>query len=660
MTDKKGKEGGAEQGEPLFSGHYDFSDLKDAHPTTAALAYLEKGDWTFVPVDPHTGEVDLAEGVDAASRDVATVLEWADEPGTALGIATGRRSGIVVLRCRGELGQRTLKVLQERHEPLATLEASGSASAFFVFRAPGEALHSRKQLAPGLDFLAEGGFFVPSHPSWGTRHTGLAPLPDWVHSIVTGTDTFGFTDMAVAGDFEALNDATPYEAALAYRARGWKLIKVVEKAEPVPPPGKTRKPEVWREDPTIGLGVVTGDEGGIVGLMTANHVYLSDLEGKHGQLPLPKFSRSGSFHFHCFRAPQESFPSQLLSPGVRYFGENDVVLVPPSTHEGGRLRWEVGENFSPELPELPPWLSAMLSTQPKTRRGAQGRPKAAKAPKQPGKGKNLRAATETQPPPQAPELSPFGALALRLAAKGLFVFPVEPDGEAPLFPKEGSLSATRDRVTISQWWKKNPAANIGVQTGHQSRVVVLEVDAHGVATLNDLEKNHGHLETLRAKTPSGGLQLFFLAPPQRVGSTEEIKPGLSFCGEGGHVVVAPSSVGGQQYCWETPHVAVAQLPDWLLELVSVHVQQEEGAPPEQSFAATTGLAEQLEKWIAARCEVGEGLSEKSSDLLDDFSSWLGETVTGPRFGELLRGKGYRSHKESSGWWYRGLRLKKGP
>jgi len=656
MTDKNGKDSGIEQAEPSFSGHYDFSDLKDVHPTTAALAYLDKGDWTFVPVDTHTGEVDLAEGVGAASRDVATVLEWADELGIAVGIATGRRSGVVALECTSELGQKTLKVLQARYGAIETL---GNGSKFLLFKATAEALQSREQVAPGLDFLGEGRFFVPSHSSWGTRHTVLAPLPEWLHEIIAGGSTFGIIDLVTAGHFEAINEATLPEAARAYRALGWKPAKVAERTEPISSRRKNHQREAPKEAPVVKLGVETGGEGGIVALMIKNYVFLAELEKKHGQLPLPKFSSSGSIHVHCFRAPQEHFPSQLLFPGVKYIGEDDGVPVPPSMQEGDRLQWKVGKDFSPELPELPPWLLAMLSTHPKGPLGAQARPKAAKASKQPGKGKGPKAVTEAQQPPQASELSHLGTVALRLAAKGLFVFPVKPDGETPLFPKEGSSSATRDRIAISQWWKKNPVANIGVQTGHQSRLVVLEVDAQGAATLDDLEKNHGHLETLRAKTPSRGLQLFFLAPPKRIGSMKEFKPGLSFCGEGGHVVVAPSSVAGHQYRWETPHVAMVQLPDWLLALVSVHVQQEEGAPPDQSVAATTGLAEQLEKWIAARCEVGESFSEKSSDLLENFSSWFGETVTGPRFGELLRGKGYRSHKESSGWWYRGLRLRKG-
>lgn len=645
MSDIKGTSSQG-RGEIPSTGQYDFSHLRDAHPTTAAFAYVEK-DWTLVPVDVQTGKVDLAEGIGGASRDVETVLDWADEPGKAIGIATGRRSGVVALRWKGELGQRVIQVLEAQDVVVATLEAaSGDGSEFLVFRAPAEAIDSREQIAPGLDFLGEGDFFVPCHSSWGTDNTDLAKLPDLLHSIITGRSTFGAKEMAVAGVFEALNDATPYEAALAYAALRWKLLKIEEQAEPIPPRGKTRKPETWKEDPAIGLGIVTGAESRIVGIMAASRGHLEKFEGQHGQLPFPRFSCSGSFEFHCFRAPREPFPSQLLSPGIKYVGENDFLPMPPTVIANGKLRWKAGKQLQQDLPELPPWLYdrvAQNQHEVEGDRGSRPRPARQKAARGREQGPNLR------------------AFALRYAAKGLPVFPLKPNTVEPMFLKRGSGDATTDPETISRWWSKTPLANIGIRTGGASGVAVLVADAQsGLRSLADLEMQRGTIQTPRAEDPSGRLFLLFDCPESGVESCAGFLPGLDFLGDGSFAVLPPSRLGGQECRWvDQAQKGKAKVPDWLLDIVAEQAQKAK-ASSSSSTAPSVDHAERwaklLKEWLAERCETGEGFSAQATALLDDFCAWSGKTVTPQFFGRLLRESGVE-RKKSSVYWYLGLRLK---
>ena len=69
--------------------------------------------------------------------------------------------------------------------------------------------------------------------------------------------------------------------------------------------------------------------------------------------------------------------------------------------------------------------------------------------------------------------------ALRYAAIGWHVFPLQPRGKHPLIPKDqggsGCHDATTDPAIITDWWTRQPLANIGIACG-PSRLVVLDID----------------------------------------------------------------------------------------------------------------------------------------------------------------------------------------
>jgi hypothetical protein len=664
MTDDKIKDGSEQQGVPRAMDQYDFSDLKDAHPSNVAFAYLDKG-WRIVPVERQTGEVlVITDDIDEETGYYPLIPTWTEDPGIEIGIVTGQRSGVVALRCKRRLLQRTnmLRVLLTRNEHVETLENDGIHGLCVLFKAPKDGLPSLA-LGREVEFLGEGDHFVPSQSSWNTRYTELAPMPDWLISQVTGTATptpsLSLTERVATGDFAALNKVTAFEAAQEYMALGWKLAPAWVAGKCQIDPNEFFPAELWRDEPTKSLGFWTGVVSGVVGIVFENYIPLDALEATYGQLPYPRIS--GKRPVVCFRAPQERFPFKELTKGTWYIGEDCVLPAPPSIVEENKLMWEKRNEATPDLPEIPSWLHDILSGKQEIVAAAQPQPKAAKkAPKKGGAEKGKGLGPTTVVPPRTP--SPLETAALHRASQGLLVFPIKPNDVKPLIPKEGCHQATRDPITISQWWKKNPKANIGVQTGTSSDLVVLAVDARsGLRTLAELETQHGQIETRRVQTPSGGLHLYFHAPAGEVGSSVGFRSGLDFCGNGDFVIVPPSRVGGQDYQWVAPPAKVAEMPDWLLKLVTEQALKSEGSPTAGSTVVASSAEwqqEQFGKWLAEHCERGDGLSVLSSDLLEDFSTSLGEVVDRSRFGELLRGKGFRSHSRDSDWWYDGLRLKK--
>jgi Bifunctional DNA primase/polymerase, N-terminal len=157
--------------------------------------------------------------------------------------------------------------------------------------------------------------------------------------------------------------------------------------------------------------------------------------------------------------------------------------------------------------------------------------------------------------------------ALRLASAGLPVFPC--NGKVPL-TDHGFKDATRDETVIRLRWAEAPDANIGVATGaamNGSKLIVLDVDgSEGEASLAALQSLHGEIPpTVGTRTPRGGRHLWMLAPSDvriRCSAGKKLGPGLDVRGEGGYVIVPPSS----GYSWEGTR-SPATMPDWLVGLL---------------------------------------------------------------------------------------------
>jgi putative DNA primase/helicase len=144
--------------------------------------------------------------------------------------------------------------------------------------------------------------------------------------------------------------------------------------------------------------------------------------------------------------------------------------------------------------------------------------------------------------------------------------------------------ATTEAETIRRWWAQYPYANIGVATGPESGLFVLDVDPRsgGKESLSELERLHGPLPaTVQSQTGGGGAHYLFQYPTDGtvIGNATSVAgfPGLDIKGDGGFIVVPPSiHATGARYEWVNPpdRGALAVAPDWLLSLL-----RRGGSPP---------------------------------------------------------------------------------
>jgi hypothetical protein len=167
------------------------------------------------------------------------------------------------------------------------------------------------------------------------------------------------------------------------------------------------------------------------------------------------------------------------------------------------------------------------------------------------------------------EISALGQSALRLAARGLLVFPCRAREKRPA-TKNGLKDATTDLRRIETAWRRWPDMNVAVATGAVSGVVVLDVDGDdGWDSLHDLEDRHELLpDTKSLTTPSGGQHFWFKHPGAEIRNTAGFPgPGLDVRGDGGYVLVPPSvGTNGVAYTVDDESPPV-HMPVWLVEML---------------------------------------------------------------------------------------------
>lgn len=180
---------------------------------------------------------------------------------------------------------------------------------------------------------------------------------------------------------------------------------------------------------------------------------------------------------------------------------------------------------------------------------------------------------------------PLLSAALAYAARGWPVFPCHgiidayectcPRGvdcdRAGKHPRisAGRNGASTDPDVIRRWWNTWHDANIGIATGKESGLIVIDVDDDG-----DSLRGRELPDTVEQITGSGGRHLFYQRPKdgERYKTTTAVLPGIDSRADGGYVIAPPSRhETSRTYLWETSSdpedVAVAEAPEWWLDLI---------------------------------------------------------------------------------------------
>ncbi len=250
------------------------------------------------------------------------------------------------------------------------------------------------------------------------------------------------------------------------------------------------------------------------------------------------------------------------------------------------------------------------------------------------------------------------AAALAYASVGWRVIPIPPGSKHPKEHPAWEKAGTTDTDRIRHWWTNAPNHGIGILTGPESGIWVLDVDVSGDKTgdetLAELEDAYSPLPpTYEVITGSGGRHLYFAWPSGHDirNSASDLGPGLDVRGAGGQVLAPPTvHPNGQRYEHEASSpLLLAPAPGWLVSLVE-HQERERtsrstanagtpGTRPGDQWAATITWAQLLEpdgwtfsgtghggeeRWTRPGKDKREGISAtvgyKGSDVLKVFTS----------------------------------------
>jgi len=169
-------------------------------------------------------------------------------------------------------------------------------------------------------------------------------------------------------------------------------------------------------------------------------------------------------------------------------------------------------------------------------------------------------------------MNAISAAAAEYAAQGYPVLPLRPATKIPA-TRYGKNDASADVKQVAAWFPPDTDRNVGILTGEQSRLLVVDIDPRngGTASFERWERTYGKLpETKRAMTGGGGRHLYFSLPDDAHGLSD--RPNVAnFNGvdlkAGGYVVAAPSiHESGKAYVWDGGGATVAAAPDWLIDL----------------------------------------------------------------------------------------------
>lgn len=192
---------------------------------------------------------------------------------------------------------------------------------------------------------------------------------------------------------------------------------------------------------------------------------------------------------------------------------------------------------------------------------------------------------------------------------GWRVFPCRPRGKEPWLSKadsgNGCLDASTHPEAIGNWWARCPNANIGVATGGQLGLIVLDVDgAAGEQALLTFGAFPPTPEALTAR----GRHLYFRAPSHlAICTTQRLGAKLDTRGAGGYVLAPPSQhPDGPQYVWRegcSPNeLPVAHLPEALADALVVGRQVTGGVVrqvmPSRTSASTYREVRAMRAWMA--------------------------------------------------------------
>lgn len=225
---------------------------------------------------------------------------------------------------------------------------------------------------------------------------------------------------------------------------------------------------------------------------------------------------------------------------------------------------------------------------------------------------------------------------------------------------EWQKQASADVEQVTRWWTQWPAAGIGVATGEQSRVWVLDLDGDAaIEWYKEQCRTHGMVKTIGART-GRGRHLWWEWTGADIGCNKDVPvKGVDVRGNGGFIIVPPTlHRSGVRYEWLTTGAYIdhpAMPPQWLVDAVK--------RPPPKPLPKMISVpsrvpwsAKAADEELARRLRLDPGARAVLAERLGTVTEQHARKVKCPQCGDrsvwwMIHGTGYAkcSHLNSCGW-----------
>ena len=162
--------------------------------------------------------------------------------------------------------------------------------------------------------------------------------------------------------------------------------------------------------------------------------------------------------------------------------------------------------------------------------------------------------------------------------------PILPGTKRPAW-NDWPRKATADWAEVDAWWTANPEHGVGIATGPESGIWVMDIDPRngGDETLHELEQQHGPLEGhYEVLTGGGGRHFYFTLVGEADVHAGVLGPGIDIKSRGGQVLAPPTvhPDTGRRYVLELEGAATPRpAPEWLMALVTAPARAHEKSEP---------------------------------------------------------------------------------
>ena len=179
------------------------------------------------------------------------------------------------------------------------------------------------------------------------------------------------------------------------------------------------------------------------------------------------------------------------------------------------------------------------------------------------------------------------ACALSYASRGWHVIPLHSiakdqctckrqcrsPGKHPILSK-WQIKASVDPSQIGQWWEKYPNANIGIVTGKQSGLVIIDIDPRngGDASLQNLIDTYPEfkpiLATYEVRTGGNGVHFYYAHnKPFKSFKRHGLGEGIDIKADGGYILAPPSNHISDNTYSVVNDIYPKEMPEILIDLI---------------------------------------------------------------------------------------------